>query len=121
VKTAPKHQSVTQSPAWTIEQKIEQAVGDIGATIRLAEPARRGELKEFAETLLHDEISSIVEQSSPTQTPVAAQRSNPLFAGVLIALLGGAFFLLFPPVGLALAAIGAILMIWGGILSWRKG
>lgn len=121
MKTAPKHQSVTQSPAWTIEQKIEQAVSDIGATIRLAEPARRGELKEFAETLLRDEISSIVERDSATQTPNVTQRSNPLFAGVLIALLGGAFFLLFPLVGLALAAIGAILMIWGGILSWRKG
>ena len=74
-----------------------------------------------AETLLRDEVSSILDRSSATQTPTATQRSNPLFAGVLIALLGGAFFLLFPLVGLALAAIGAILMIWGGILSWRKG
>lgn len=121
MNTAPKNQSFTQSDSWTADQRIEQAVAEIGATIRGAEPARRGELKEFAEALLRDEISPILEQNSPSRTPVAAQRSNPLFAGVLIALLGGAFFLLFPLVGLALGGIGAILMIWGGILSWRKG
>ena len=120
---SPGSQSSAEHPhdRLTADQRIEKAVAEIAGVIRLAEPEKRGELKELAEALLHDEISSIAEGSTPVQTAVTGQRSNPLFAGFLIALLGGGFFLIFPFVGLALAVIGAILMIWGAVLSWRKG
>jgi hypothetical protein len=102
------------------DQKVEKLVSDIAAVIRSAGPEKRGELKELAETLLHDEISSIAERGPIAPTPAVAQRFNPLLPGILVTLAGLGFFLLFPPVGLALAGIGAGLMIWGAVLSWLR-
>mgnify|MGYP003578349888 CR=1 FL=1 len=102
------------------DQKVEKLVADIAGVIRSVEPEKRTELKELAEALLHDEISSIPEGTAPAPAPADGQRSNPLLAGILLTLLGLGFFLLFPLVGLALAGIGATLMIWGGVLSWLR-
>jgi hypothetical protein len=38
----------------------------------------------------------------------------------LIVVLGFAFFLIFPLVGLTLAGMGTVLTIWGGLLSWFR-
>ena len=103
------------------DQDVEQLVSDIGGVIRSVAPEKRSELKEFAEVLFRDEISSIAEESTSTQaSSAAAQRFNPLLPGILLALLGLGFFLLFPLVGLALAAIGAALVMWGAVLSWLR-
>lgn len=95
---------------------IEHRISEIGGVIRSAAPAERGELKELAETLLRQEMSSIPEDSVP-RSETKKGRSNPLFAGILLALLGLIFFLLFPLVGAAIGAIGIALMIWGAVLS----
>ncbi len=102
------------------EQKVEALVSEVASVIRSVPPERRGELKELAETLLHDEISSIMERAPAAQTPAAGSRSNPLLPGILLTLLGLAFLLLFPLVGFALAGIGAALVIWGVVLSWLR-
>lgn len=101
------------------DEQVEKLVADIAGIIQAAQPEKRAELKDLAEALLHDEISSIAEG-----TAVAAQtrpyRLNPLPAGILIGLLGLGFFLIFPLIGLTLVAIGAVLMISGGVMSWLK-
>lgn len=102
------------------DAKVEKLVAEIARVIRSAEPQRRGELKELAEALLHDEVSAIAEAVSSGRTAAVSQNSNPLLAGILLLLLGVGFFLLFPLVGAALAAIGALLMIWGALLSWTR-
>lgn len=102
------------------DQKVEALVSEVASVIRSVEPERRGELKELAETLLHDEISSIMERAPAAQTPTAAPRLNPLLPGILLTLLGLGFLLLFPLVGFALAGIGAALVIWGAVLSWLR-
>ena len=102
------------------EQKVETLVSEVASVIRSVAPERRGELKELAETLLHDEISSIMERDPAAQTPAAGSRSNPLLPGILLTLLGLGFLLLFPLVGFALAAFGAALVIWGVVLSWLR-
>jgi predicted lipid-binding transport protein (Tim44 family) len=102
------------------EHRVETLVSEVASVIRSAEPERRGELKELAETLLHDEISSIQDKAPAAQTPAAAPRLNPLLPGILLTLLGFGFFLLFPLVGFALAGIGTALMIWGAVLSWLR-
>ncbi len=97
--------------------KVEKMIAEIGSVIRSAAPAQRGELKELAETLLREEVSSIPEETRAPPAAAGARSSNPLFAGILLTILGLAFFLLFPFVGAALGAIGVGLMIWGAVLS----
>jgi hypothetical protein len=111
----PQRDSVSAS-----ESRIEELVGEISRTIRAAEAERRAGLKELAETLLHDEISSIVD--IPTQQESAPRRhsSNPLLAGLLLILVGLGFLVIVPLVGLTLAFIGVVLAAWGGFISWFR-
>jgi hypothetical protein len=102
------------------DEQVEGLVADIAGVIRAASPEQRAELKDLAESLLHDEIATIAEAPIPAAIPGRPFRFNPLAAGILIALLGLGFFLLFPLLGVTLAAIGAALAVWGIVLSWLK-
>jgi hypothetical protein len=104
------------------EEQVEKLVGDIGRAIRNAEPGRRAGLKELAETLLHEEIASIPEQSQADTAEMSAvrKRANPLAAGILLGLFGLGLALIVPFIGLTLAAIGVILVLWGGVMSALK-
>lgn len=103
------------------EQEVEKLTTVIGAVIRAAAPEKRAGLKELAETLLHQEISTIAESAAPTGGPASSyRRMNPLAAGILILLFGLGFLLIFPLVGAVLAVIGAVLMLWGGVMSWAR-
>lgn len=102
------------------DHQLERLVSDIANVIRSAEPEKRAELKDLAEALLRDEFSSIAESSVSVAVPASGDHLNPLLPGILIFILGLGFFLIFPLVGLTLAVIGAILTIWGGLLSWLK-
>ena len=104
------------------EEQVEKLVGDIGRAIRNAEPGRRAGSKELAETLLHEEIASIPEQSQAeaAESTAVRKRANPLAAGILLALLGFGLALIVPFIGLTLAAIGVILVLWGGVISWSR-
>ena len=102
------------------EEQVEKLVADISRVIRAAEPEKRAGLKELAETLLHEEVSTLTEE--PRQVEDASSRSsaNPLAAGILLGILGLGLLLIIPLVGATLAVIGLILAIWGGIISWSK-
>jgi hypothetical protein len=102
------------------EEQVEKLVGDIGRAIRNAEPVRRAGLKELAETLLHEEIASIREEPEAAETTTVRKRANPLAAGILLVLLGFGLALIVPFIGLTLAAIGVILVLWGGVISWSR-
>ena len=104
------------------EEQIEKFVGEIGQVIRSADAERRAGLKELAETLLHEEIASIPEQPQADTAEVTAvrKRANPLAAGILLALFGFGLALIVPFIGLTLAAIGLILVVWGGVMSALK-
>jgi hypothetical protein len=104
------------------EQQVERLVGDIGRAIRNAEPGRRAGLKELAETLLHEEIVSISEEPQADAAEVTAvrRRANPLAAGILLGLFGLGLAIIVPFIGLTLGAIGVILVLWGGVISWSR-
>lgn len=102
------------------EQRVETLVSEISGVIRAAEPEKRAGLKDLAETLLHEEISTIVEESPPVAGQASQSRLNPLATGLLLVIIGLGFLLFFPPVGMTLAFIGAVLVVWGGAISWFK-
>lgn len=118
----PKSEGVSASGSFDprADEQVERLVGDIAGIIRRADPEDRAELKDLAEALLHDEISAIAEEPTAAQRQAASLGFNPLLPGILIALLGMGFLLIFPMVGMTLTFIGAVLVISGGVISWLK-
>jgi hypothetical protein len=118
----PARSQRTDGPGYAgaTEHELEKLVGEIGQLIRAAAPEKRPELKDFAETLVREEIGAIGEPAETAAEQVTQRRANPLAAGILLVLLGAALAVIFAPVGLSLAAIGVLLMVWGAILSWFR-
>jgi len=102
------------------EEQVERLVTDISRVIEAAEPAKRAGLKELAETLLHEEITTISEVSQAVEYQPQRSRLNPLAPGVLLILLGLGMFIIIPFIGLTLGLIGLVLAIWGGTMSFFK-
>jgi hypothetical protein len=102
------------------ENQVETLVGEIGRVIRAAEPREQPELKELAETLLHEEISAIDEPAESIKADRARRPFNPLAAGILLMILGIGIALVVAPVGLSVVVVGLFFGAWGAILSWMK-
>jgi hypothetical protein len=115
-----QHERANADFSAATEQEIEKLVAEIGSVIRAAEPERRDELKELAETLVHEEMSTIPAQAEPAKDYFAHRSVNPLAGGILLTLLGAGFALIIAPVGVGLMLIGLFLVIWGAIISWAK-
>jgi len=104
------------------EEQVEHLIADISRIIRAAEPEKRTGLKELAETLLHEEIVTIADETAETQrAPERPRRMNPIAPGILLIILGLGLMLIIPLIGITLAGIGLILTVWGGVISgFRK-
>ena len=102
------------------EEQVEKLVAEVGGAIRSAEPERRADLKELAETLLHEEVATIAKQNRSVETEARRFGSNPLAAGILLTLLGLGFLLMVPLIGLTLTGIGVLLALSGAVMSWFK-
>jgi hypothetical protein len=102
------------------EEQVEKLVADISRVIRAAEPEKRAGLKELAEALLHEEVSTLTEEPGQVEDAPSRSSANPLAAGILLGILGLGLLLIIPLVGATLTVIGLILAIWGGIISWSK-
>ncbi len=102
------------------EEQVEKLVADLSRIIRTADPEKRSGLKELAETLLHEEVSTIAEETRRVESEPSRSRFNPLAPGILLVILGLGLLLIVPLVGVTLAAIGLILALWGGIMSGLK-
>ena len=61
------HSSLNEFEVRT-EERVERLVTDISRVIQAAEPAKRAGLKELAETLLHEEISTVSEKSQAVES-----------------------------------------------------
>jgi hypothetical protein len=115
-----QHERANADFSATTEQEVEKLVAEIGRVIRTGEPEGRDELKELAETLVHEEMSTIPAQPEPAKDYFAQRSVNPLAGGILLTLLGAGFALIITPVGVGLMLIGLFLVIWGAIMSWAK-
>ncbi len=102
------------------ERQIERFISEIGNAIRATEPSRRADLKDYAGTLLNQEIDTSEFQPFVERSAQARSRQNPLAAGLLLVLLGAGLGLITLAVGATLASIGFLLVIWGAVMSWRR-
>lgn len=102
------------------EQEIERLAQELGRLIQGAEPERREDLKELAFALIREELIHDAERNVSGGDSAPAP-FNPLGTGVLIFVLGGGLSFVFGPVGLVLMLGGLIFVVWGALISWRKG
>lgn len=102
------------------EEQIENLVTDISRLIRSVAPPQRPELKEFAETLLREEIATIDEQKADPGAEASRRRFSPLAPGILLMFLGMGLVLIVPLVGGMIAFIGLIMALWGVVLSFLR-
>jgi hypothetical protein len=76
-----QHERANSDFSAATEQEVEKLVAEIGSVIRAAEPERRDELKELAETLVHEEMSTIPAQAEPAKDYFVQRSVNPLAGG----------------------------------------
>src|SRR3954469_1067277 len=98
------------------EQEIERLAQEIGRLIQSSDPEKRDDLKELAYTLIREEIFDQDVKGARERT--TSRPFNPLATGILIVVMGGGFFFIFPVVGVALIFFGLIFVLTGAVISW---
>lgn len=103
------------------ERKIESLAGEIGHLIHSANPEAREDLAQAATAILREDgLRAGIEPLGKDPTGVQHQPFNPLAAGIGLIVVGAALALLIPFIGIALGGFGAVAVIWGLILSWKR-
>jgi hypothetical protein len=78
------------------EEQVEKLIADLSHVIRTADPERRAGLKELAKTLLHEEFSTITDETRRVESEPSRSRFNPLASGILLVIFGLGFLLIVP-------------------------
>jgi hypothetical protein len=109
-----------EDPARILEDRVEDLARELVVTINGADvpgrPNLRGDLRDFAISLLQDSIAS----SEPAELTRGAETErgfNPIAMGIPLFFAGGVLFFLFPPVGMMLFAASGAMIVWGVMVS----
>jgi hypothetical protein len=93
-------------------------VQDIARLVNAAPGEDREELCEYTIGLLREEVQLVeTELPSGPATDAATGKFNPLGIGIPVLLVGGVLIVVFPPVGLFLFGVAALLMVWGVVAT----
>ena len=107
-----------------LEDRVEDLARELAEAINGAEvpgrPSIRGELKDFAISVLEDAVVSPATVVVAT-VETAGARFNPLAMGIPLLFAGGVLVFLFPPVGMMLFAASAVMIVWGLAVSVLPG
>jgi hypothetical protein len=92
---------------------VEALARELADAINAGRVEGREQLRDVALGLLRDEVrlSEPVPGTAPTPAPAAA--FNPFGIGIPLILMGGVLVFLFPPVGLLMFAVAALMIAWG--------
>ena len=109
-----------EDPARILEDRVEDLARELVVTINGADvpgrPSLRGDLRDFAISLLQDSIVP----SEPAESRPGAETErgfNPIAMGIPLFFAGGVLFFLFPPVGMMLFAASGAMIVWGVMVS----
>lgn len=111
------NRSLSNADVAGTDEQVERLVAELSRVVHTADPDKRTGLKELAETLLHEELSTVTDAAPSVGGGESPSRFNPLAPGILLAALGLGLLLIVPLVGVALAAMGLILTVWGVVMS----
>lgn len=123
--TDPPHNGENAGRGATIEPKdadvdarVEQLARELAEAINDAEAGGRVVMRDYAIDLLRDSVGSEV-----ADAPVEADRKpgtaplNPFAMGIPFLLIGAVLTVIFPPVGVALLALGTITCLAGVVMA----
>ncbi len=107
-----------------LEHRVEGLARALADTINEAEvpgrPGFRGELRDVAISVLQDGVA-LPERDGIGEHATTDAPFNPLGMGIPLFFAGAVLFFLFPPVGLALLAASAAMIVWGMLASlWSR-
>jgi hypothetical protein len=97
-----------------LEREIEKAAVEIGHLINRARPKERESLREFAHSMINQEVELVPEEVRGEVAGAGKAAFNPFGLGIILMIAGGGLAFLFGPLGLSVAAIG-LLSTLGGI------
>jgi hypothetical protein len=100
------------------EQEIERLVDEINRSIQRSPADQRHELRSYASSLVNDIATESSAQSSQISPPTERRPFGLVAAGLALLVIGAAFALIIPLIGLTLVALGVVLTIWGGVAGW---
>jgi hypothetical protein len=103
----------------TPEIEVERLVRELRQVVQSADPEKQDQLKEYASTLLDQELLPMGSTERATQRALR-RPMNPLAAGLGLCVLGVGFFFFIPPVGIMLGIIGFAGIVWGAVASLTK-
>lgn len=118
--SSPQDPSNSRSELVATERRIEKLVSEISALVHSAEPGKRENLRELAETLLHQEMLDVGEATESSAEAPLRSRSNPLAAGLLLLAAGAGLVFIVPPIGLTLMVLALALIGWGAVISFFR-
>ena len=94
------------------EVRVATLVHEIAETINAGRVEGRELLRDIAVNLLRDEVQTTEPSpSAPGSGPVGS--FNSFGIGIPLILMGGVMVFLFPPVGLLMFALAAVMLAWG--------
>ena len=73
-------------------------------------------MREYVVDLLREEIIDVAEPEVATENS-GVGTFNPLGIGIPLLLMGGVLIVIFPPVGLLLFGVAALLVVWGVVAT----
>lgn len=102
-----------------LETKVERLVREMGQVVQSADPDKQDQLKEFASTLLDQELIPMGTSERATRRVVPGPM-NPLAAGLGLFALGIGLFFFIPSVAIVLGIIALTSIVWGAVASLTK-
>jgi hypothetical protein len=97
------------------EARVEALAREIAETINAGQVEGREILRDVAINLLRDEVQPI--EVPAAAAPAATGTFNSFGIGIPLILMGGVMVFLFPPVGLLMFAVAAVMIAWGVVTT----
>jgi hypothetical protein len=101
-----------------VDSRVEQLARELAEAINDAEAGGRVVMRDYAIDLLRDSVGSEV-ADAPVETERTSAKAplNPFAMGIPFLLIGAVLTVIFPPVGVALLALGTVTCLAGVVMA----
>jgi hypothetical protein len=101
-----------------VDARVEQLTRELAEAINDAEAGGRVVMRDYAIDLLRDSVGSEV-GDAPVETEKKSAKAplNPFAMGIPFLLIGAVLTVIFPPVGVALLALGTVTCLIGVVMA----
>ena len=96
-----------------LDAQIEDLTRRLVEVVNKAGPEHRQDLREYAIDLLREGTEAVDAPAARTATAKGAKSQNPLGLGLLLGVVGVPLAFIFPPLGIGMVAIAAMMCLVG--------